>query len=536
MLKTAPIFTDNMVLQREKPIAVWGMAEGQKEVRVSLKKNSANAQACDADAKMSGSTAEYVTAAMSKEDGSWSAALPSMCAGGPYRLCVCSGKEEMCFENVMIGEVWLAGGQSNMELELQNSLNGKEAAAAADNPLIRYFNVPHVGFEGEEMDKADAQNSWHVCTQETAGACSAVGYYFAKQIADELGVCIGIIGCNWGGTSASCWMDEETIVQRADTKIYMDEYNQAVEGKSLEEYLKEKEEYEAYYEEWNKRVEEYYASHEDPSWEEVCNYAGENRWPGPVGPRNEYRPTGLYHAMLKRICPYTLRGFLYYQGEEDDKKPRIYYSLLQSLVQKWRSDWKDDRLPFLCVQLPMFKNKGEKDYKTWPLIREAQMRLFETVKNTGIAVILDCGEFNNIHPLNKETVGNRLALQALSQVYGRNADAFGPIYRSYEVCGNRVKISFDYAGDGIVYKKDTSPGLEPEQGETGFEIAGEDKAFHPAQIQVEENVVTVSSDAVPDPHYVRYAWTNYGPVTMFGKNGIPMAPFRTSREDEAECP
>lgn len=535
MLKTAPIFTDNMVLQREKPIAVWGMAEGQKEVRVSLKKNSVNAQACDADGKMNGSTAEYVTV-MSKEDGSWSAALPSMCAGGPYRLCVCSGKEEMCFENVMIGEVWLAGGQSNMELELQNSLNGKEAAAAADNPLIRYFNVPHVGFEGEEMDKADAQNSWHVCTQKTAGACSAVGYYFAKQIADELGVCIGIIGCNWGGTSASCWMDEETIMQRADTKIYMDEYNQAVAGKSLEEYLKEKEEYEAYYEEWNKRVEEYYATHEDPSWEEVCNYAGENRWPGPVGPRSEYRPTGLYHAMLKRICPYTLRGFLYYQGEEDDKKPRIYYSLLQSLVQKWRSDWKDDRLPFLCVQLPMFKNKGEKDYKTWPLIREAQMRLFETVKNTGIAVILDCGEFNNIHPLNKETVGNRLALQALSQVYGRDADAFGPIYRSYEVCGNQVKISFDYAGDGIVYKKDTSPGLEPEQGETGFEIAGEDKAFHPAQIQVEENVVTVSSDAVPDPHYVRYAWTNYGPVTMFGKNGIPMAPFRTSREDEAECP
>ena len=512
MLKTAPIFTNNMVLQREKCIAVWGETDSREEIKVSLGENIAVVKA--------------------KEDGSWSVKLPSMCAGGPYELCICVGTDKICFENVMIGEVWFAGGQSNMELELQNSLNGKEAAAAADNPMIRYFTVPHVGFFGEEMEAADAANSWHACTPDKAGACSAVGYYFAKELAKELGVSVGIISCNWGGTSAACWMDEEAIVQKADTKIYMDEYNQAMEGKTLEEYLKEKEEYDKYYEEWNKRVEEYYSTHQDPSWEEVCNYAGENRWPGPVGPRNEYRPTGLYHAMLQRICPYTLRGFLYYQGEQDDSKPRIYYSLLQSLVQKWRNDWEDDRLPFLCVQLPMFKNKGEKDFKNWPLIREAQMRLFETVKNTGIAVILDCGEFNNIHPLNKETVGNRLALQAMAQVYDKDVSAFGPIYRSYEVFGKQIKITFDYAEGGIVYKKDTSPGLEPEQSETGFEIAGEDKVFVPAQIQVEENVVTVSADTVENPCYVRYAWTNYGPVTMFGKNGIPMAPFRTSRDDE----
>lgn len=514
MIKTAILFTDDMVLQRDKRIAIFGEADGDYEITVTLGGNSVSVKAAE---------------------GKWCAELPPMPAGGPYELHVAGQGENLCYKNVMIGEVWFAGGQSNMELELVNSLNGKEIEAAIVDSPVRYFFTPHVGFFGEEMDKADATNKWHVCAPKQTAGCSAVAYYFALNIAKELGVCVGIINCSWGGTSASCWMDEATINAKASTKIYMDEYNQAIEGKSLEEYLKEKAEYEVYYEQWNKKVEEYYSTQGDEAtWEGACAYAGENRWPGPVGPQNEYRPTGLYHAMVQRLCPYTLRGFLYYQGEQDESKPDIYFELLQSLVQKWRLDWGDDTLPFLLVQLPMFKNKGDKDLKNWPLIREAQMRVFQTVKNTGIAVILDCGEFNNIHPVDKKPVGERLALQALYEIYQKKADAFGPIYKDYQIEGKRMKLHFLYAENGMVYKKDEACGIEPEQSETAFEIAGEDKKYYPAKIKVEKDTVTAWADEVSHPCYVRYAWTNYGPVTMFGVNGLPMAPFRTSVHDVCE--
>lgn len=513
MLTTAAIFSNEMVLQREKRIALWGMADAGKEIKAQILDSVVKT---DAD-----------------EEGKWYLELPPMTAGGPYTLTITSGEEKLEYADVMIGEVWFAGGQSNMELELQNSLNGQEVISKIGESKVRYYHVPHIGFLGEELEKAEAENTWKSCSSQMGDGCSAVGYYFAKEVSEKLGIAVGIINCSWGGTSASCWVDEPTLMHKNDTRIYMDEYNQAMEGKTFEEYKKEKEEYDIYYEEWNKKIEEYYATHEEPSWDEACSIAGENRWPGPVGPLNEYRPTGLYHAMIQRVCPYTVRGFLYYQGEQDEGKPQIYYSLLSSLVQKWRDDWKDDSLPFLCVQLPMFKNKGDFDRKNWPLIREAQMRVYQTIKNTGIAVILDSGEFNNIHPLDKETVGHRLALQAFANVYDVETDAFGPLYTSYTIDGQKMVLQFSH-GEQMEYHKDDAPGIEPEQSETGFEIAGKDKKYVPAKIEVEGSKVIVSSDEVEEPRYVRYAWTNYGPVTMYGKNGIPMAPFRTSKEDGSE--
>ena len=218
-------------------------------------------------------------------------------------------------------------------------------------------------------------------------------------------------------------MEQETLL-----KPYLDKYDNAVKGQNPEEYIKSREEYIKYQAEFDKNVGHYYETAKNPTWDEAISLFGENQYPGPMGPRNETRPSGLYDSLLKRVMPYTLRGFLYYQGEEDDHMPYTYYTMLSTLIRQWRHDWRDEQLPFMIVQLPMFKNDGEPDYHNWPFIREAQMRVFKTVKNTGIAVILDKGEYGNIHPVQKDVVGERLCEQALYHVYKNDNEksAFGP--------------------------------------------------------------------------------------------------------------
>lgn len=245
-----------------------------------------------------------------------------------------------------------------------------------------------------------------------------------------------------------------------------------------------------------------------------------------MGPRSEYRPAGLYETMIQRIAPYTLAGFLYYQGEEDDKKPRSYYNLLSRLIRQWREDWHDDKLPFMIVQLPMFSNVGEENLTNWPLIREAQHRVYRTVKNTGLAVVLDKGEYSNIHPIDKQPVGERLALQAMYHAYGLDNEvrAFGPFYQSCYTLQSYIWLIFNHVRDGII-----CTGEKP----LGFEVAGQDKVFYPADsVQIQGNRVRLFSANVKEPVYARYNWRNYAEVNMFGKNGLPMAPFRTSMNDE----
>lgn len=510
MIKLAAIFKDNMVLQRRKNVRVFGYCNPEDEIHVQL--NDISVQAIKTN----------------KKDGTYfEAVLPPMEAGGPYLLTVGGEYEECLLHNVMVGEVWLAGGQSNMELELQNSKDGAQVIENVKKQNIRFYNTPRIGFEGEELDAAELESQWYECDKETVATWSAIGYYFASKLAKELsGVTIGIIGCNWGGTSASCWMSEESLAACKETQIFLDEYDKAMEGKTLEEYLQEKAEYEIYHAKWEAKTAEYYATHENPAWCEVIEYAGENRWPGPMGPRNEYRPAGLYKSMILRIAPYTLGGVLFYQGESDDSKPRQYYTLLQGMIAEWRKIFKNEQLPFYMVQLPMFMNAGDKDYKNWPIIREAQMRIFQKLKHTGIAVIIDCGEFNNIHPLDKESVGERLANQVLALEFcKKDVPVFGPVYRDCVIERDTMRLYFDYASEGIIQTEDTI---------TGFEIAGEDKQFVPAKAMIEKSEIVVHSPMVAKPMYVRYLWTNYAPVTLFGKNKLPVAPFRTSLEDEID--
>lgn len=500
----AAVFTDHMVLQRNKNINIWGCAYTATDVTVELCGKSVTARA---------------------ESGKWKAVLPPMEAGGPYELKVTDNRGgEMVLRDVMIGEVWLAGGQSNMELELQNALNGAEVLKNIKDVNVRFYYTQKIAHIDDYFHFAERNGSWTVAAPDTAANYSAVGYYFARKLAAELGVTVGVIGCNWGGTSASAWVGRKALEQDSDTRSYIDEYDKTMEEKTMDGYLKELAEYEEWHNEWQPKINEYYATAENPTWDGAQEYAGPCRWPEPLGPRSPFRPCGLYETMVMRICPYTLAGFIYYQGESDDHKPDTYYKLFKALIEQWRGDWEDDRLPFLFVQLPMFMNEGDEDFKHWCKIREAQMRVHQTTANTGIAVILDKGEFNNIHPVDKEPVGDRLALQALYHVYGKiSADeAYGAIYKSHEYTDGGIMLTFDHAGDGFELKGEKA---------VGFEVAGRDKKYHAADAWFKEDKIFVRSAEVAEPVYLRYNWTNYGEVTVYSKNGIPLAPFRTSRND-----
>ena len=557
----AAVFSNHMVLQREKNVKIFGEGEDGQTVTVEFRN-------------------QKVTAVVA--NGRWCAELAPMRASvrmpqgkeceDPYGDCfsgdtmtVCCGAAVRTFVDVAVGEVWLAGGQSNMEFELQNCRGGKDFLENDKNPGVRFYYTQKNASKDAHFYEAEKNSAWSTFDAKRARCWSAVGYFFARRLAEKLGVVVGVIGCNWGGTSASCWMDKETLARDAELKTYLQDYEAAVAGKSEEEQIAEYRAYEKYDAEWNERAGRCYAEDPTISWEEVQRRCGENKWPGPMGCINPFRPAGLYECMLRRVMPYTLRGFLYYQGESDDHKPRMYERLFCEMIAKWREDWEDHTLPFLMVQLPMHRYAANPDYKHWCLIREAQMRVFETVKNTGIAVILDLGEFNEIHPKEKEAVGERLALQAMWLVYGlcTKKAAFGPVYRDAVPCGSELLVRFDCAEDGFVVRAGDDAGQaagknlaiqEPEEADgkehiaggvgensgmfgAGFELAGADKKFVPAQVSFDAehaDVLRLTAEGVERPVYARYCWTNYGPVNYFGKNGLPVAPFRTSRKDETD--
>lgn len=511
MLRAAAVFSDNMVLQRKKKIRVFGTADSGSRITVSLL-NQIGEAIC--------------------RDGKWTVYLPEFEAAEGAQMVISDGKDTIYFTNIAIGEVWLAGGQSNMELELQNAEGGREIlknGAKKDETLkrIRFYYTPKVAYVCETLYEAEEKSHWELFSEINAARWSAVGFFFARELAEKLqreekDITIGVIGCIWGGTSASAWMSREALMEQEATRSYVEEYeNSDWVKKSKEEQIKDYDDYLIYHADWEKKAAEIYIKDPMMPFDQVQEIIGVCRYPGPMNCVNFTRPCGLYESMLKRIAPYTLRGFLYYQGESDDHKPDAYYQLFTRMIRQWRDDFQDASLPFLMVQLPMHRYQHDPDTKSWCLIREAQMKAYDTVKNTGIAVIIDCGQFHEIHPKNKKPVGQRLAMQALCQVYHlmEEKEVFGPVYQDFLYRDGGMVISFQYAEDGFCVKR----------GLTGFEIAGENQLFYPAKaiVSPDENTVFLSAEEVKQPVMARYLWTNYGEVTLFGVNGLPAAPFRT---------
>ncbi|MGN1179842.1 MAG: sialate O-acetylesterase [Suilimivivens sp.] len=510
MLQAAAVFSDNMVLQRNKKIRVFGTAQEGARVRVSLL----------------GQTKEALC-----RKGKWLVYLPAFPAADGAEMVISDGVDTIRFVNVAIGEVWLAGGQSNMELELQNAQGGPDILKSGikrDEALkrIRFYYTPKVAYECEALYEEERKSHWELFDEKDSAKWSAVGLFFARELSEKLRdageeITVGVIGCNWGGTSASAWMSREALLEQEATRSYAEEYeSSAWVQKSEEEQIRDYEDYLVYHAAWEKRAAEIYEKDPMAPFDKVQEMIGVCQYPGPVNCVNFTRPYGLYKSMLKRIAPYTLRGFIYYQGESDDHKPGSYFQLFTRLIRQWRDDFMDDSLPFLLVQLPMHRYQHDPDTKSWCIIREAQMKAFDTVKNTGIAVIIDCGQFHEIHPQNKKPVGKRLAMQALYQVYHlmEEKDVFGPVYQDFLYREGGMEISFRHAKDGFLVKGELS----------GFEIAGEDQVFYPAKAVISGgNKIFLSSKEVKEPVMARYLWTNYGEVTLFGVNGLPVAPFRT---------
>ena len=511
MLQAAAIFSDNMVLQRNKKIRVFGTADSGSRITVSLL-NQTQETWC--------------------RNGKWMVYLPELEPAEGAEMKISDGRETVCFTNIAVGEVWLAGGQSNMELELQNADGGADILknGLKDNNIlskIRFYYTPKIAYEGEMLYAEERKSHWELFDETNAARWSAVGFFFAKELAEKFhdrkeDVTIGIIGCNWGGTSASAWMSREALLEQEATRSYVEEYeNSQWVRKSRQEQIQDYEDYLVYHADWEKRAAEIYKEEPMMPFDKVQEIVGPCKYPGPMNCANFTRPGGLYESMLKRIIPYTLRGFIYYQGESDEHKPESYYSLFTRMIRQWREDFEDETLPFLLVQLPMHRYQHDPDTRSWCIIREAQMKAYHEVKNTGIAVIIDCGQFHEIHPKNKKPVGHRLALQALWQTYHllSEEEAFGPVYQDFLYRNGGMEISFRYARNGFSVKGELS----------GFEIAGADEKFYPAKAVVlsDRNTVFLCSEEVKQPVMARYLWTNYGEVTLFGANGLPAAPFRT---------
>jgi sialate O-acetylesterase len=485
-----------MVLQREKPVPIWGTGADGSAVTVRIR---------------------GIEASAAVKDGKWLVTLPPQGTGDPCSLTVTCGNDRVDYENVLFGDVWLAGGQSNMEWPLIDADGGEDEIKAARNTNIRHYIVPKCPYSDGRLIEMEHGARWTPCVGESAKGVSAVAYWFAKEVNARTGVPIGIIGCNWGGTSAAAWISREALERLVSGRRYVEEFYERVGDKTDGQYEAEIREHDRKWREWKDASDALRAENPGVSWKEVAAKCGEAPWPYPVGRMSPFRPNGLYETMLSRVSPYGLKGFIYYQGEEDWSRHADYFDWMCLLIGQWRYDFKDDALPFFLTQLPMYDtseniaNGASGDQ--WPRLREAQERVSRFVRQCGMAVTLDCGELDNVHPANKRPVGHRLALQALKKTYGMDVEADGPRYLRCERAGDGLLVMFD--------KPVTLRG-----GHLGvFEAAGEDGVFMAAEAAASENTLRVSAAALTEPCSVRYAWRAYCGAPLFGENGLPAAPF-----------
>jgi sialate O-acetylesterase len=494
-----PLFTDHAVLQRGKPLPVWGTADPGEEVVILLKSaaNSAGAR---------------VTAGL---DGRWMVKLPEQQAGGPYTLSAQGKANTATLKDILVGEVWVCSGQSNMEWPLRASFEADKAITAAANPMLRLFTVPKK--TATEPQKT-VQGEWKECTPETVPGFSAVAYYFGRDLQKALGVPVGLIHTSWGGTPAEAWTSKESL----NAEPTLTHYHQEL-AKRVKDYdpAKAREQHEAAVARYEEAAAKY---------KEAVEKAKAEGQPAPKAPtlrrppmlqapdKSPNAPSSLYNAMIAPLLPYAIEGAIWYQGESNAGRAYEYRTLFAAMIRDWRKQWGYD-LPFLCVQLaPFMKITAEPGDSAWAELREAQHLATKTLPKVGMAVITDVGEENDIHPKKKGPVGARLALLARQIANGQHIVAMGPVYKGMKVEGNRAVLSFDNVGGGLECRGDKL---------TGFTVAGEDKKFHNAEAEIRGDTVVVHSPAVEKPVAVRFGWANYPVVNLWNKDGLPATPFRT---------
>lgn len=467
-IQVPALFSDNMVLQQGMPVPIWGWADDGDVVTVKFRGQTVSTTA---------------------QNLKWALKLRALKAGGPDTLTIRTKADTLTFTNVLVGEVWICSGQSNMEWPMDQTHEPEAAIASATNTQIRIFNVPNV--------KADApvvkiNAAWKVSSPEVIRRATAVGYYFGRDLNAARKVPIGLIQTDWGGSPAEVWMSREAfeINPRYQAEI-LDAWSVTLKNyqSALAAFEKEKAEAAASGKEFKKNP-----------------------------PGSPWKPTELYNAMIAPLVPYAVKGAIWYQGESNAGRAEQYRSLFADMIRNWRRDWGYD-FPFLLVQLaPFTAIKDQPGDSTWAELREAQWLATKTLPSVGMAVITDVGDPKDIHPRQKQPVGARLALAARAIAYGEKIVHSGPLYRSAEFKDGKAVIRFDHVGKG----------LEARDGELkGFAICGEDRKFVWAKAEIVGDTVIVSSPEVAKPVAVRYGWADCPVVNLWNQNGLPATPFRT---------
>lgn len=479
----APLFTDHAVLQCDKPLPVWGRAPANQKIAVTFRDQTV------------GTTVGA--------DGRWIVYLDPVAASTQStELVVATARESIAIRDVLVGEVWLAAGQSNMEWPVSRVHADELKIAATTLPLVRELKIERA-VAVTPLDTAKT-TSWRSATPETVGGFSAVGYFFARELQRKLGVPVGIVHSSWGGTAIESWMSDATRQGTPLSATLDARWRQAMSEWPPERVAG----YPAEQEKWRKAEEQARATKTKSLLP----------WPQPPATNDSpARPGGVFNAMIAPVQPGALRGILWYQGESNLDRPEEYKVLFPALIRAWRSNWGDDSLPFYFVQLANFADSEDPTGRRWARLRDAQLKALE-LPSTAMAVAIDVGDAEDLHPSRKMEVGRRLALIAKVETYHLPGDSIGPVFSGATREGAAMRVRFLHASGGLIaYDR-------PVQ---SLEIAGADKVFHPATGKIERDTLLVSSPKVPAPVAVRYAWTNAPLANLYNGAGLPAEPFRS---------
>ncbi len=482
-VKVPAIFGSHMVLQRDQKDRVWGWAEPGEEVTVKIAGQS--------------------HATKAGPDGSWQVMLDAMPAGGPHVLSI-QGKNSLQLEDVLVGEVWICSGQSNMQWSVAGSRDSDLEMATARYPSLRLITVPNLGTQEPQKD---FQGSWQDCRPETAAGFSAVGYFFGRQLHQTLSIPVGLINDSWGGSACEAWVRRDVLAADPKFERMLKRWEQIEK-----DYPRSKADYDTKFAEWKVAAKKAKDDGKEPPQP-------------PFNPdwlmNGNSRPGNIYNGVLKPTIGFGIRGVIWYQGESNAGKAYQYRDLFPLMIKSWRDEWGQGDFSFYWVQLADFLAESSEPPKNsaWAELREAQTMTMSRLPNTGEAVIIDLGEAQDIHPRNKHDVAMRLARWALAKDYGMKIPFHSPSYKSMKKQGNKVLLHFEHVGSGL--KAADIPEVR------GFAIAGSDQKFVNAKAKIVGQNIEVWSDEVSEPVAVRYAWANNPVCNVYSHEGLPLTPFRT---------
>lgn len=487
LLKLSSLFTDNAVLQRDLAVPVWGRAEPGQVVQVQF-----------AGQNKSSTTGK---------DGRWMVKLDPLTASAEGRTLTAAlndDKQTVSINNLLVGEVWICSGQSNMAFGLGGSVNGADAIEAAGDEQLRLFGT---AAKATDQPQESIGGNWQVDSSQSAGRFSAVAYYFGKSLRAKLGVPVGLIKSAVGGTVAEAWTAQQELESNPVLQPLLVQQQQRIAA-----YPKQLQAYKTREPDLLKKYEAAVKQAKD---------AGTRAPRKPQPPRSpsfsSNRPTGLYNGSIAPLQPYAIRGAIWYQGESNSSRGEQYRTLFPAMISSWRRAWGQGDFPFLFVQITPHRNMT-------PEVREAQRVTTETTQNTAMAVTVDVGHPTDIHPKQKRPIGDRLALAARALAYGEKIEYSGPTYDSMSVDENKVVLRFQHLGGGLVAK---------DGGLKGFVIFNKNKEAAGTAL-IQGDTIVVSSDEITAPTGVRYGWANVPDVNLYNKAGLPASPFQTDSSDTLE--